>query len=62
MTQVTSQKTQRTYDVEHTLYGTRNHVYRLYYGGIYLTGTDRPHMHPDKDVQKTSSLSMEEAI
>lgn len=62
MTKVTSQKTNRTYDVEHTLYGTRNDVYRLYYGGIYLAGTDSPGCHPDPEVQKQSSMSIELAI
>ena len=30
----------RRYEVRSTLYGTSNLVQRLYYGGIYLGGTD----------------------
>jgi hypothetical protein len=62
MTQITSQKSGRSYDVEHQLYGTRNHVYRLYYGGIYLAGTDKPRMHYDEKVKIQSSMSIEETI
>ena len=32
-------KSGRRYDVEHTLYGTRNHEYRLYFGGVFLATT-----------------------
>ena len=31
----------RRYEVQSTLYGTRNLVQRLYYGGIFLAGTDQ---------------------
>jgi len=32
-------KSGRRYDVEHTIYGTRNHEYRLYFGGVFLATT-----------------------
>jgi len=34
-------KTGRKYEVRETVYGTRNIVYRLYYGGIFLAGSDQ---------------------
>lgn len=40
MTTVKSNKSGRKYDVQNTLYGTSCNVYRLYYGGIFLAGTD----------------------
>jgi hypothetical protein len=39
MTTVTGSKSRR-YEVQSQLYGTSNLVHRLYYGGIYLAGTD----------------------
>jgi len=34
-------KNGRRYEVRSTLYGTSNLVQRLYYGGIYLAGTEK---------------------
>jgi hypothetical protein len=41
MTTVTSKATGRKYEVRHTLYGTSNNVYSLYYGGIWLASTEQ---------------------
>lgn len=44
MITVTSLKTGRRYEARTTQYGSSNIVTRLYYGGIYLAGTDQPGM------------------
>ena len=44
------------YEVQTTLYGTRNLVHRLYLGGIFLAGTD------EKGPNNESSSSMETTI
>jgi hypothetical protein len=35
-------KSGKRYEVQSQLYGTSNLVHRLYYGGIFLAGTDQP--------------------
>jgi len=46
----------RRYEVLSELYGTRNMVHRLYYGGIFLASTDQ------KGPAGESSSSMEVAV
>ena len=46
----------RKYEVKSELYGTRNLVHSLYYGGIYLAGTDQ------KGDKGESSSTMETTI
>lgn len=58
MTKVTTVKGSngRRYEVTSLLYGSRNWVHNLYYGGIFLAGTGR------KGPRGESSTSMEVTI
>ena len=62
ITEVTSKKSGRTYQVEMEQYGTRNRVYNLYCGSILLARTDSPRRHPDPRVAEQPSISIEQAI
>jgi hypothetical protein len=50
---------ERKYEVRSQLYGTSNLVQRLYYGGIYLAGTDWKG--PNGESSSTLEITIERA-
>ncbi|MBA7495082.1 hypothetical protein ES702_05661 [subsurface metagenome] len=49
----------RKYDVECELFGTRNLVHRLYFGGIFLASTDQ--RGPDGELSSSLEITIERA-
>lgn len=52
-------KNGRRYEVETTLYGICNLTHRLYYGGIYLAGTNEPG--PNKESSSSMKITIQRA-